>query len=477
MTKRLFGWFCSLVGAVPKSELEEAKSELEEAKSELEEEKRKRIRSDLSVYLTFLTTGRLAACSLQTTSDSSYEELARQYALQSIFGALVVKDMPAMPDNPRSQAPIQSIWGRGSFQRAHIIPLSRGCSSEWIDVFLPLIPEDGPGDWSLLASVLLFGFYTRLSSRNQPIRSNLSGLIHNAINFLGIPQQLENYDTDPAILMIPLLSMSEILTWSGTAYRCLIIARDAAILRETGFCGDEHTSSYSCEVDTQSAEVQEAFQTFSRYQRMMTVFLAAKDLANPNSSAKCRLSQAFREFLQLDSTRTIPCIDPSQLQQKCVVCLTFTGINVRFPGSTAPAGDGGGSLRTCPHPFPLILRSINAVYNMTHRLNLWPEWERWLAATHPDLAREALVLLPSCLDRCPHTSDCLYCKAASIAKDPHLFPDLSDRGHEAAAAFCYLRWDPSDEDADLILDAVPVYEDGGELGHDSEAVAAPCPPR
>ena len=333
-----------------------------------------------------------------------------------------------------------------------------------MDVFIPLVFSILGQNSTDLASVMLFGYSRRSNHHGNPVRENHSGLVHSFVNVLGLPNQLTIYDKDPSILLIPLLSMEEIMTWSGGSYRCLIIAKDKQTMHDAGFyAAVDESSEYFCDVDTRSPDVQSAFRVFTAYQRMMTLFLASKDLQNPGATGKSQLCQFFREFLRHNSQTTIPCIDAARLPSMLVVCLTFTGTTIPYPGQSQP--EGRSRARSCPHPFLVTLRSISALYNMLHRLRLWRAWSDALAAARPDLQEEALVLLPSCLDCSPREPDCLCCKAAAIVAAPQWYPDLSERAYEAAVdVHCMFRA-VDEEEARLILEARasdPEDEEGAE---------------
>ena len=398
----------------------------------------------------------LITCSLELQGeDKSYEDFARSYAAQAIFASFVVADVPAMPDSSRVQPIIQSIWGTGlPYEAAHIIPLARSCSSDWIDVFIPLVVAVTGQSLEELANVLLFGLYRRFNHRGNPVREWHSGLLHSLINFLGLPNQKFIYDDDPSVLLLPLLTVEEIMTWSGESYRCLIIAQDKKTMLSAGFSAAvDEGSEYFCDVDSSSEDVQSAFRVFTVYQRMMTLFLASKDLKDPATSKKSQLCQFFREFLRQYPKPMIPCFDPARLPQMLVVCLNFKGTPITLPGQSVHHGGQQARARSCPHPFLVILRSINAFYNMLHRLQLWPAWADRLAAARPELQQEALVLLPSCVDCSPREPDCLCCKAAVIRAAPQRYPGLSERTYEAAADVLYMVRVIDEEEARLILEA------------------------
>lgn len=239
--------------------------------------------------------------------------------------------------------------------------------------------------------MLVFGFLSPHTT--APIRARHSGLIYNPVNVLRLPSAHHTCNLEPTVLLLPVLSEEQIMTWSGEPYGCLIIAKDKDGMGYSMFSRAAETeSNFFREIDSRSPDAQSAFRVFSSYRRMLTSHLAPKDLDTPSASRRIELCQLFREFLRRDPTRAVPTMDPAHWPPQPLVCITFGGARVQTPAS-AGQGSRAAQDRCCPHPLLLTLRSVNALYNLLHRGRLWPAWSRWLAA-RPDLEREPLTLLP-----------------------------------------------------------------------------------
>ena len=395
-------------------------------------------RLNFSLYLSFVVlSGTLDLIPADPTTP--FEQFVTECSPALFLNFLVHNERPCF-ENLRSQAAVENIWGDTSaFERAHLIPLSRDCGMEWIDVFALLLLSHNTEE---NAKILLFGF---LAANGK--RSPYSGLLHNAINFLGLPNQFEHLDKSSSVLFVPLLTAKDILNWSGEPYKCLIIAKDEIVMKDLGFLAAAQgaSSDYFCEMDSHSEEVYQGCEELKKLLLMIIMFVKAKELKKPDTSAKTKKCKILREFLSSPTLLSIPWFDVRKAPSMVVVCLNFIGTEIEYPNRR-----GRSHHRSCPHPFLLVLRSFNSYFNMLDAMHSWTAWEQHLAEPSREVLRQTpLVLFPSCRDCNLHAPDCLYCMARSIYLEPEAYPGLSDAEYEAAQAVLKLP-QVADDDVDLV---------------------------
>ena len=429
--KRVLDWLEGALDYVTgRAKLKKQVSELERKVEHVEK------RMGLQLILSFVVLASTVEF-ISSNPSTSYGRFV-QNCRPDLFLRFLVRGKTACTENIRTQADVESIWG-GEFppyEKTHIIPVSHECGLEWIGVFALLLL----GSNTLQnVKIVLFGFL------EIGIRSDMSGLVHTAINFIGLPNQKTFLDKYPSVLFIPLLPAREIVNWSGESYKCLIIGKDVNVMRALGFDSTlQGVSDYFCEMDSHSAEVQIGFENFKKLFLMITDFVKTEKLRNPDKSPKTLKCQAFREFLT--SQTSVPWIDVRKAPSMTVVCLTFIATEIRTPTTSSQRAHR----RSCPHPFPLSLRSFNSYLNMLDTLKLWPAWEQHLSdPAREHLRRTPLVLFPSCRDCSPHFPDRLYCKAEAVYSEPEMYSGLTDEACEAAVAVL-VQDRVSDAEVDLV---------------------------
>uniref|UniRef100_A0A7S0LUN2 Uncharacterized protein n=1 Tax=Cryptomonas curvata TaxID=233186 RepID=A0A7S0LUN2_9CRYP len=208
-------------------------------------------------------------------------------------------------------------------------------------------------------------------------------------------------------------------------------------------------------MDSHCDEVYQGFEELKVLLLMLVMFVKTHELKKPKRSAKTRKCSILRGFLSSPACSSIPWFDVRKAPSMAVVCLNFIGTEIQYPPQNCPGQTGRTRHRSCPHPFLLVLRSLNSYFNMLDAMHQWSAWEQHLARLdEPSLERERLlqaplVLFPSCRDCDPHAPDCLYCMAKNICSDPEAYPGLSDAEYDAAQAVLK-RAQVAEDDVDLV---------------------------
>ena len=427
--------------------------------------------------------------------SSKYESTVVSGPPDTVFGRFLperewLKEFEGVPldkETLRRSPPkiLHGLWGEtikdGCAQLAHLIPFSWDCCIEWLCLFLPFVCaalmrtklEDD--EKTILGLCMLMGLKVRAD------RYDLSGLLHSCLNFIPLRGQARIFDTDPAVMFIPLLSPSAILFWKGEPYRCLIICRSFHEVMTAGF---QYSSVHSdtgeslvdadlfCELETDDTTVLEAFESFKTLLLMVVPFLASQKL-KAVTSLKLVLCEIFRNFLaqvSASGTPDVPCPCIIGIRKSVVMCLKFQSREAREP--RFPSFGSGTSDRrpdqhedpVLPHPFLLFLRSLNAWFNYLHLSGIWQEWNQYLA-TQPKKAigksrkrklvnTDPLVILPSCRDMDIDSCRCVQCKAADVCENAELYSTIPDEVWQAAMAMMNpASGSPiTDEEAQRILD-------------------------
>lgn len=215
--------------------------------------------------------------------------------------------------------------------KAHLIPRSFDCCTEWLCLFLPFVtlalnvPLD---ERMILCMMMMLGL--KIGKNRYP----LSGFIHSFLNFIPLPNQEYILDENPSVMFIPVLSAKEILFWNGEPYHCVVIFKHDDFMAPAGFgiCKDGllqgkttivngfQDSEFFCELASDDAAVARAFASFNELLLIVVPLLASKTIACVKSF-KVKLCSIFREFLAQISGQEVPCLGVSR--GSVIVCLKF----------------------------------------------------------------------------------------------------------------------------------------------------------
>jgi hypothetical protein len=178
----------------------------------------------------------------------------------------------------------------------------------------------------------------------------------------------------------------------------------------------------SNEMNCSDPEVRAAFSVFNEV--LVNVMGHLKEQVVQHNStkhyqSKSVVSAEFRKFLRSESGIYCPKLPDS--------------------GTVAVVDLGEDSDFGNPHPFVLVLKSINAWFNSLHRSNQMPEWVQFYSknAKLAKLLRNGtpVVSLLACRDHAGGLQSCLLCKCNEMLTAPSRFVDLDSDILELARAY------------------------------------------
>jgi hypothetical protein len=255
--------------------------------------------------------------------------------------------------------PVDIFGKKTSADIAHLIPASVTNGSMYSDVVRWIFGSSAFS--SDVAQKLIHG--TRPSSNDPRIAH--TGAVHLVSNKIRLNKQRAHFDTNPRVLIVPVLTVKQMKEWEGEAYDAIVLAGGNGDFSASEVYSDLHMNGGETSVAT-------PVQVDTARKSLAAIVLGLMYSLNERTTIlKSDLSDVSREILLGFQANTAPCIhgqgiavpEAKSPTDQIRVCL------IRFQGHSESGGH--------PAPDPMLL-GVKAAVNWSRRNS-----EQMLAAAEP----------------------------------------------------------------------------------------------